>query len=645
VDPVTGSDAFGDGTARTSAFRSLSKAAEALAYNYYYRSSDDDSSTPSGDATRTVYLAPGVYVLDEPLVLDQAHGNSIWKGLDDDGGGEERRVIVRGGYRIDPSLFQPWRENIVVAFIDDVVGELGSLQSGDLKDCSNAKAEVFYDGQPLTLARYPNIDSHTKMWQWEKIQNVTSDSSFTFAGDRPIWNSYSAAPDMWLHGYFGFDWADNYLRVGAVDEESHTYQIDTNVSHMMNYGLKINTRYYVLNLLEELDSPGEYYIDRKRRLLYLYPPSGTSIQDDAEIIISTIGNLVSARDLSNVTMKGINFSISRGSALSFVNVNNVYLHGGSVTNVGGAAGIQVESSSDVRIVGVEVSRCSCRGIQISGGDRSTLSPSGISVLRNNIHDYGRWKRTYMPAILFEGCGHVVSGNRIYDAPHTGIFGHGNDCVFSYNHLHDLCFETLDCGAFYVGRSWADRGNIVENNLFERIRIREAPTHGYPHAQAIYLDDQMSGWALIDNTFVDVDTGVLIGGGRDNHLIGNTFIRTGLPLYFDKRGLYQKSSSGCTPGGSFEAELKRYNYTQPPWSLRYPELASTFSDRPCAPANNVFRDIKLCPSDTSLWFFSPDTNIAELLLWNNSFSNIVEDSSFCDPSLARSFLVAARVSLS
>ena len=131
--------------------------------------------------------------------------------------------------------------------------------------------------------------------------------------------------------------------------------------------------------------------------------------------------------------------------------------------------------------------------------------------------------------------------------------------------------------------------------------------------------------------VDSDVGILIGGGRDNQIIGNKFIHTDISLFIDKRGLTWTSQ--CKEGGAFEAELNQYNYKHPPWSVHYPELASTFSDRPCTPVNNVIRDVKLCLNSTS-WFLSPDSDIAEFLLWSNSFSDIVEDKYICDASFLR-----------
>ena len=123
--------------------------------------------------------------------------------------------------------------------------------------------------------------------------------------------------------------------------------------------------------------------------------------------------------------------------------------------------------------------------------------------------YARWKRTYKPGITFKGVGVHVIDNEISWAPHQGIGGKGNENLFEGNHLHDLCYETTDSGAFYVGQSWSQRGNIVRNNVIENVRKLQASDHGTPNIRGIYLDDQLSGWNITNNTFVNIMQGMPI----------------------------------------------------------------------------------------------------------------------------------------
>ena len=128
-------------------------------------------------------------------------------------------------------------------------------------------------------------------------------------------------------------------------------------------------------------------------------------------------------------------------------------------------------------------------------------------------------------------------------------------------MNDLCYETTDAGAFYSGRSWIDRGNIVAYNYFISIKTTENVFLGFPSVQAIYLDDQvgegifrggrlflsfgmykMSGYKIFNNTFVDCHCGTFIGGGRRNEVYYNTYDNCGLDVYLDNRGMgWQKAN--------------------------------------------------------------------------------------------------------
>jgi hypothetical protein len=50
-----------------------------------------------------------------------------------------------------------------------------------------------------------------------------------------------------------------------------------------------------------------------------------------------------------------------------------------------------------------------------------------------------------------------------------MVGGCNDCLFDNNTVTRFLFETADSGAYYDGRTWLHRGNVISNNVFEDIR--------------------------------------------------------------------------------------------------------------------------------------------------------------------------------
>jgi len=85
--------------------------------------------------------------------------------------------------------------------------------------------------------------------------------------------------------------------VKSVDKETDTIWLASQVS----YGLMIGDRYFVQNLLAELDAPGEWYLDRDEAKLYFWPPTDLT---SGEVSAAVAESLVVAEGAAGVTMRG-----------------------------------------------------------------------------------------------------------------------------------------------------------------------------------------------------------------------------------------------------------------------------------------------------------------------------------------------------
>ena len=183
---------------------------------------------------------------------------------------------------------------------------------------------------------------------------------------------------------------------------------------------------------------------------------------------------------------------------------------------------------------------------------------------------------------------------------------GVSTVFTDNYLHDLCQGTADAGGFYVGDSWANRGNILRGNRFERLY----PVEKMAQATAIngvYLDTLEAGWVVEDNTFSSMEVGVFIAGGRQNAVTGNSFINCTTPVVLDSVGLTfncgpagqclgapLSQQCGC-PANYREELLNVFHYLSPPWSQTFPNISTNMLEGGKAPPIlNAVRNNKWCP---------------------------------------------------
>lgn len=315
-----------------------------------------------------------------------------------------------------------------------------------------------------------------------------------------------------MHGYWSFDWADSYVHASKVlpgpgDNETTIY-VDAATPPL--YGFLPEARFYGVNLLSELDTPTEYYIDKLTNILYFMPPSditagevfvsmgayaiqgytSDSDGDDAgakpaatmktalQLLDERVSHLPRAGDgstVSYVNIQGISVQFARTAGISIPSASYVTVSNVTCTNHG-HNGISI-AGTNVLVDNVEVAYTGCAATSLYGGDENHLVAANNSMTNSELHHYARFTRTYNPGIGWGGVGNVFQNNNIHDAPHNGMLGGGNNNMFVNNNFTDLCYEATDSGAWYAGRSWVRRGNTLIGNRFERIQNTEQMTLG------------------------------------------------------------------------------------------------------------------------------------------------------------------------
>ncbi len=503
-------------------------------------------------------------------------------------------VVLAGGHAVPPDAFGPVTDAAVLDRLEAAARShvlqadlqaIGIADPGSFPDRyqgAPAVPELFFNGRRMTLARWPNEG-------WTTIARIVDGGSdyrgtrggvFEYSGERPTrWNLDDG---VWLHGYWRFDWHDEVIRVQAIDHETRRITLAAQSVYGVGQGNPSPRRYYALNLLEELDRPGEYYIDSRAGRLYFWPPAPLT---GALVVLSTLkGPLVSFENASEVILRGFIVEATQGNGIEVRGGRRVRIEACTVRNTRGQA-IVVSGGTEHRVEDCDIYDTGTGGITLSGGERRTLAPAGHEAIGNHIRRFARHKRTYSNALSLKGVGNRAAHNLVHDAPHQAIAIAGNDHLFEYNIVHDVCLETDDTGALYKGRNPSSRGNVIRFNFWRD--IGRPMGHG---SAAVYFDDGDGGEKVFGNIFLrcgDPGQGsfgaVFSHGGHDNLAENNIFIdcprALGSSPWDDARWRSRVLGSGGEGWDWDNKLLREVDITQPPYTTRYPELAGFMDPRP------------------------------------------------------------------
>ena len=381
--------------------------------------------------------------------------------------------------------------------------------------------------------------------------------------------------------YFGapeIDWVT--IRVSEkdvdIDDETKMLMI-TNFPYKPSEHSTVS----IYNIPEELDIPGEYYWDTKTNKLYYYPDGDLT---GKKISFSQLkDHMIFFGGAQYITFEGLTFENGRASAIFSCTGdqnhtdNNYFTLDNCTVRCMGTFGVHI-FGENVTVKNSEFAQLGANAVFLRGGDRYNTNSIHINnvVTNNVIHDYAQLFKTDNFGVYTAGMGFTVSHNEIYNAPHSGILLTSGETVVEYNHIYNVCRNTADAGAVYIGRHWDWSNNKIRYNYIHD--VKDLYNGGGP--AAVYLDDMVSGQHVYGNVLVDVaGVGVTIGGGKYNTVENNILIRCmGTPISTDSRGLGFAKDHAIYPTGSMwggllethpHTDILRFYYPQ---NLIIPELA-------------------------------------------------------------------------
>ena len=388
--------------------------------------------------------------------------------------------------------------------------------------------ELYFNGKAMQLARWPNQGfvpvRDIVVKDGEPVWGIVGSKTgrFLYEGDRP--QRWLKENDAWLYGYWFWGWADSYERIASIDAAKQEITLTPPFS---TYGYRKGQPYCAVNVLAEIDMPGEWYLDRSSMMLYFWPPSDPS-QATVELAVNDFP-FVKMQGASYVSLEGITWELGGGDAI-YINESHHCLVAGCTVRRCAGNGIDINGGTDNGILSCTIHSLGRGGVTLNGGNRKTLAPGRHFLENSDIFDLSRIDHTYTPAVIVSGVGNRVAHNRLHDILSSAMRVGGNDHVVELNDVFRVVLESDDQGGSDMFGDPTFRGNVYRYNSWREIGNWRHPNDAPDCGQAgIRLDDAISGVLIYGNVFYRTAAGKLgfggvqIHGGKDNIVDNNLIV--------------------------------------------------------------------------------------------------------------------------
>ena len=432
-------------------------------------------------------------------------------------------------------------------------------------------------------------------------------------------------------------WVSSRQHIASVDKK--TKKVDfietTNYRYSDDFTEK-GARYFVENVFEALDKPGEWYLDRPTGTLYYMPKPGEDMNTAVVIapyspyLVRFEGDPMSNR-VSFVNFKGITFTHNNwqlpkgnpGDGQSAPAVDGaVYMKGTTHCSFAdcrleqlSSYAVQIEDGCrDNTFSGNEIAHLGGGGFRINGGDANShpdMRTGWNTIADNHIHHIGERYHAATGVFIQHSGGNVITHNEIdhtyYSSITVGwVWGYrpsvSTHNEISYNHIHDIGQGVLsDMGGIYM--LGVAPGTVVRNNL-----IHDLESWGYG-GWGIYTDEG-STHVLVENNIVynTKCPGFFQHYGKENIVRNNIFafgkeaqIGRGRVeehiSFFMERNIYYWKDESAVLSGNWENKV--------------------YMHRPGKPSDNAIADSLTYKFDYNL-YFNPEKTVSNVMFGKLTF---------------------------
>lgn len=425
------------------------------------------------------------------------------------------------------------------------------------------RMQVFIDDEALYPARWPNKKAGTFPDNPYDVylplpKKILGPAQFVSEEERVRgWKTFE---DVVVFGMLGSQYSHDKVVVDTIDRDSLTVTLKCPPTYDLS---PEDMRYAFENVFEELDAPGEYYIDRHTGMLYLYPTKNMS---GATVKISKLDTafMIDVENASNVVFSGLTFELTKGSGIWIRGGSDCVVENCTFKNFGGTGVRLGDTAIATRDIGAEynipgrfntylydfpaykngfrhkVSGCDFTNTgfyacAIYSGNSANRDGGDMLFERNRIRHSGLLGSTYRSGLLLNGVGMTVKNNDFFYCRGQAISGNMLDTEILYNEFCDSpCDMAEDTGTIYLNYLCINEGVKIRYNWFRDVTNEDIRYTGWGFAvrAAVAYDNNSPALDFAYNVISNVPMGTYMPRMYTTSAgMNNLFVDCNDPLHF------------------------------------------------------------------------------------------------------------------
>ena len=482
-----------------------------------------------------VYLRGGTYYLGVALHVRSEDSGTAERPIVYSAYRDE--VVVLSGGRPIAGAWKPYRDGISKC-------ELREVKEGRL-DFS----QLYVNGKRQIRARFPNYDPQNPLVRGNGYINAARAHADDIHFDPATFTKkkWSRPQEAVLHIFPQHYWGNLQYEIKEIVWDRSSVKFGRG-GHQIAAESPLNggSRFFIENVFEELDGPGEWYLNKAEGALYYLPAAGVDL-GKATVEAAWLKQVVEflgteSQPVHHVTLRGVRIAHTASVFLdpyeapskgdwAIARSGAVYLEGAAdcaVENchfdaVGGNGVFINHYARGIRVSGNKFAEVGESAVCLVGAKEAAIGPGNNAyprecvVANNLIHDCGVFGKQTAGVFMSIGAKNTVSHNVIYNMPQAGICindGTWGGHVIEYNDVHDTVRETSDRGPLNAwGRDRYEKNMARPNERATTVIRNNRFVDGERGGWGIDLDAGASNYQIVNNLCVGVSIKLRDGDGR------------------------------------------------------------------------------------------------------------------------------------